>query len=131
MFIEELAAAADPALVNGRTGRVIASPVECAFTSAARRQGLLGRDGLQSGSALVISRSNAVHTIGMRFPIDIVFVDRGGLVKKVVRNVQPWRMAACMTASAVIEMPAGTVLAGALEPGDQLSVRSQAPAACA
>jgi uncharacterized membrane protein (UPF0127 family) len=124
MLVEDLAAAVLPQLVNARTGRVVASSVECAFTSATRRKGLLGRDGLPASAAIVISRSNAVHTFGMRFAIDIVFVDRHGQVKKVVHGVPPRRIAACLTASTTIEMAAGAIAPGALAPGDVLTVRS-------
>ena len=113
-----------PVLVNARTGHVVASTVEPAFTSATRRKGLLGRDGLPEGAAMVISRSNAVHTIGMRFAIDIIFVDRRGLVKKIAHGVPPLRLAACFTASTTIEMAAGSISPGTLAPGDVLVVRS-------
>lgn len=125
MFVEELAAADGPVLVNARTGRVLASSVECAFTSATRRKGLLGRDGLPAGAAIVISRSNAVHTIGMRFAIDVIFVDRHGCVKKIARRVPPFRMAACLTASTTIEMAAGSLALDALVSGDHLVVATE------
>jgi uncharacterized membrane protein (UPF0127 family) len=124
VFVEEVAATARPVLVNQRTGRVVASTVECALTSATRRKGLLGRDGLPAGAALVISRSNAVHTIGMRFAIDIVFVDRRGVVKKVVHNVRPRRIAACFAASTTIEMAAGSLAPNTLMPGDRIVVQA-------
>jgi uncharacterized protein len=104
-------------LVNARTDRVLASTVEMAETRAQRKRGLLGRDGLPRGAALLIVPCCAVHTVGMRFAIDVVFVDAHGRVKKIVYNMPPWRIAAALSARAVIEMPAG-----ALQPDSALSV---------
>ena len=96
-------------LINTRTGAAVASAVELADTSAARRRGLLGRGSLPAGHALVITRCNAVHTIGMRFAIDVAFVDSSGRVRKIVENVVPWRMAMSITSTAVIEFAAGSL----------------------
>ena len=65
-------------LVDERTGTTVASAVEIADTSATRRRGLLGRDGLDPSAALIIVPCSSVHTFFMRFAIDVVFVDRGG-----------------------------------------------------
>ncbi len=73
------------ALVNERTGSVVAETLETAFDSGTRRRGLLGRDDLAAGTALVLAPCNAVHTVRMRFPIDVVFVARDGRVTKIVR----------------------------------------------
>jgi len=96
-------------LINSRTEATLAWNVELAETSAERRRGLLGRDVFPTGSAMVITRCNAVHTIGMRFPIDVAFIDSRGRVRKIVRQLVPWRMAMALTASATIEFPAGTL----------------------
>ena len=86
-------------LMNARTEAPVAQTVELALTSAERRRGLLGRDSMAPDSALVITRCNAVHTIRMRFAIDIAFVDSSGIVKKIVRGLGPWRMAGALFAS--------------------------------
>jgi uncharacterized membrane protein (UPF0127 family) len=109
-----------PTLVNARTGEVVASSVEVADTRAARRRGLLGREGLPGGAALVITRSNAVHTIGMRFAIDVVFVDAQGTVRKIVRRLPPWRVAVSVPARSAIEFGAGEVDGDAVRLGDRL-----------
>jgi hypothetical protein len=117
------------ALINASTKATLASSVELAQTSAQRRKGLLGRDGMEPGSALVITRCNAVHTIGMRFPIDVAFVDAKGRVRKVVEDLVPWRIAISPSAAAVIEFPAGALKNGALMPGDHVSIIGEAAAA--
>jgi uncharacterized membrane protein (UPF0127 family) len=113
------------ALMNARSGTVIASSVELAMTSAERRRGLLGRDGMAPDSALLITRSNAVHTFWMRFSIDVAFVDSSGTVKKVVEGLAPWRIAGTLFASTVIEFPAGTLKGGVLQVGDRVYLTAE------
>lgn len=110
-------------LVNARTGAVVASALEPAFDSAARRKGLLGRDGLPDGHAVLIAPSNAVHTWFMRFPIDVVFTARDGTVVKLVPHLGAWRIRASLKAFAVVELSAGRAAAEGLEVGDRLVVR--------
>jgi uncharacterized membrane protein (UPF0127 family) len=109
-------------LRNARTGRLIAQTVIPAFESDVRRKGLLGRDSFEEGSALVIAPTNSIHTFFMRFPIDVLFVRRNGVVAKIQRNIPPWRAAASLWAYAVIELPAGTLGADDARVGDVLTM---------
>ena len=99
---------------------VIAERVEVADRGAKRRKGLLGRDGLGPGEGLWIVPCESVHTVGMRFRIDLVYLDRRKRVRKVRSVVPPWRLSACLSAHSVIELPAGAVRASKTEPGDML-----------
>jgi uncharacterized membrane protein (UPF0127 family) len=66
----------------------------------------------------------------MRFAIDAVFLDREGNVLRVVERLRPWRMAGCLGATAVIELPAGECERVRLAAGDRVRVRpTSAPAA--
>ena len=65
-------------LMNERTHEQVATSVEIAATRRSRRRGLLGRDSLDEAFAMLLAPCAAVHTAGMRFPIDVVFVDRQG-----------------------------------------------------
>jgi uncharacterized membrane protein (UPF0127 family) len=112
-------------LVNVRTGQVVAGTVEFARTRAERRKGLLGRNGLPAGTALVLSPCNAIHTIGMRFPIDVAFIDRGGRVRHIVRALVPSRIAVCFRAKATIECAAGQLDGQLLQVGDQLRLEPE------
>jgi uncharacterized membrane protein (UPF0127 family) len=116
-------------LVDANTGRTLVAQLEVAVESAARKKGLLGRDGLAAGAGLVIAPTNAVHTFFMRFPIDIVFVARDGTVVKVSRAVPAWRMAAAWKGYAVVELAAGGAEFCQLTLGRRVSVRavSQGP----
>jgi uncharacterized protein len=108
------------ALINQRTGAPIATTVERAVTRASRRRGLLGRDGLAASHALMLEPCAAVHTAFMRFPIDVVFVDRQGYAVKIVRNLPAWRIAVAPRAHAVVEMAAGSLAGVDLSVGDRL-----------
>ena len=91
-----------------------------ADTSRKRRTGLLGRESLPAGQGLWIAPCEAVHTIGMKFPIDVLFLDRAKKVLKVREKMGPARIAVCLRAYSVLELPAGTAAATGTAPGDQL-----------
>lgn len=96
----------------------MASVVELAVTRSARRRGLLGRHGLDLSAAMVLAPCAAIHTAFMRFPIDVAFVDAEGCVRKLVRNLAPWRIAVSPAAYAAIEFAGG--VERDLMPGDRL-----------
>jgi uncharacterized membrane protein (UPF0127 family) len=122
-FLRPLLVSREPhVLRQTRTGAVIASALETAFDGAARRRGLLGRRRLPDGAALVIAPCSAIHTIGMRFPIDVVFAARDGRVVKVRPGVAPWRLAISPFAFAVVELPAGALSRSGLQAGDRVEV---------
>jgi uncharacterized membrane protein (UPF0127 family) len=110
-------------LVNVRTGMVIASVVEPALDSRRRRKGLLGRDGLDDNHALVLAPCVAVHTIGMRFPIDVLFVAADGCVVKIVEQLRTWRIAGALQARITVELAAGVVRRSDIVTGDRLSIQ--------
>ncbi len=91
---------------------------ELADTALRRMKGLLGRDGLAEGSGLVLTPCNSVHTWFMRFAIDVLFLDRAGMVLHAVRSMRPFRLAwGGFRARTTIELPAGTLDAIGVRPG--------------
>jgi uncharacterized membrane protein (UPF0127 family) len=130
--LETMSAVAAPAIVNAQTGAIVATTAEVARTSSERRRGLLGRSGLPGGSALIIARCNAIHTIGMQFAIDVAFVDALGCVRKIVSRLPPCRIAISPGARVTIEFAAGELEARALRVGDRLSLvpSTLAPVSC-
>jgi uncharacterized membrane protein (UPF0127 family) len=72
-----------------------------------RRRGLARMEPMPPGHALHILRTNSVHTFGMRFALDLVWLGRGGRVVRIDRDVPPRRMKSCMRARSVIEACAG------------------------
>ena len=107
-------------LRNARSGECLADSVEPAFDSTTRNRGLLGRDDLPQGSALILAPCSSVHTWFMRFPIDVVFVTRSGEITKVRSAVGPWRFAIAFNSHAAVELPAGG--AGNSRAGDTLEL---------
>ncbi|BAJ00533.1 conserved hypothetical protein [Shewanella violacea DSS12] len=70
---------------------------------------------------MLISPCNSVHTIGMRYPIDIVYLNNKNKVLKIQRNLQPWRSSACRGATQVLELAAGNTDNKNINQGDTLS----------
>ena len=99
----------------------LADRIEVANSSRSRSKGLLGRDGLAAGEGLWIIPCESVHTFGMRFSIDLVYLDRQLRVRKARRQVRPWRLSACFTAHSVIELAAGTLDGKNVQRGDLIS----------
>lgn len=67
-----------------------------------------------------------VHTVGMRYALDLAFLDRTGRVRKLVSGVRPIRIAGSFAADATLELPAGALASMALKEGDQLVWREAA-----
>jgi len=80
-----------------------------ADTFRSRAKGLLGARSLSTAEALWLAPCRAVHTVGMRFAIDVVFLDAHGKVLRAVANLQPYRLAACLHAASVLELAAGSL----------------------
>lgn len=111
-------------LIDLDNGRCIAERVELAASWWNRLRGLIGRKEFCADQALVLRPCSAIHTIGMRFPIDVVFLDHRGTVQRVVENVRPQRIGPVHRKSQiVIELPAGTARQFGLAPGRRLGLR--------
>jgi uncharacterized protein len=100
----------------------LGASIDIADTSAKRRTGLLKHSGLAPGEGLWILPCESVHTFFMKFPIDLVYLDKKRTVRKVRHAVRPWRMSACFSAHSIIELPAGAARASMTVAGDQLEV---------
>jgi uncharacterized membrane protein (UPF0127 family) len=80
-----------------------------ADTYLSRLRGLLGRKRLGDGEGLLLKGCAAVHTIGMRYPLDIVFLDKNGRVLKCQTGVKPFRTASASGAYYTLELNKGTI----------------------
>ncbi len=109
---------------NRTRGREIASSVLKAEDYASRSRGLLGRTAMGPGEGLWIVPCPMIHTFFMRFPIDVLFLDRGLKVVRVLEGLKPWRLSAWVwRAHSVLELGAGE-LQGGVDVGDELEMRS-------
>jgi uncharacterized membrane protein (UPF0127 family) len=110
---------------NITRGTQLASDAQPARGFVRRLVGLLGRSSLPAGAALVLDPCNSVHTAFMRFPIDVVYVDRGGRVVKAVSNLKPFRVSGVLRGRcSAIELASGTIASTGTAPGDQISFDS-------
>ncbi|MBS1871321.1 MAG: DUF192 domain-containing protein [Actinobacteria bacterium] len=91
-------AAVAVAELDGHDVRLAAGP-------RARLLGLAGLRGLPPGVALLLPRTRSIHTCGMRFALDLLWLDGAGQVVRVDRGVPPWRVRGCRAARAVVELP--------------------------
>ena len=85
-------------------------------------RGLLGRDGLDPGRGMLLTPEPSVHMLFMRFPIDVVFLDRDHKVVGIRNDLRPWRAAGARGAYASLELPAGAAAAAGIEEGDVLTI---------
>jgi uncharacterized membrane protein (UPF0127 family) len=88
-----------------------------------RTKGLLGRSSLECSEGLLLVPCNSVHCMFMRFPIDIIFLNRDFQVVKIYENFKPW----CVTpiirnAYQVLELKAGAAKDKCIETGDELAL---------
>lgn len=111
-------------VVNARTGQTIATSVEEAAGPWRSFRGLMLRRSLPAGHGMVFRPARGVHTHFMRFPIDLIFLDREDRVAKVREAMVPWRFD-FSSAAAVIELGAGTARAVDIRPGDQLRFEAE------
>jgi uncharacterized membrane protein (UPF0127 family) len=106
---------------------ILGTQVEVADSGPKRNKGLLGRTGLPPGGGLWIIPCESVHTFAMRFPIDLVYLDRDLRIKKVKSNVRPWRFSGCMSAHSVLELSSGTIAATETRAGDRVKISAASP----
>ena len=123
-------------LLNRSKQTVLAREVELADTSWTRMRGLLGlkADQFTSGQGLWIVPSQGVHTVGMSFSIDVLYLDSKRRVIHVCHELAPFRIAALkLRARSVIELPAGTLAKTRTSVGDELElneIATEGGAAC-
>lgn len=95
--------------------------VHCARTFLRRALGLLATARLADDAGLLIRPCSSIHTFGMRYTIDAVFLDARGTVLAVHPLLAPWRIATCRHAHAVLELAAGTAARTGLQPGERIA----------
>jgi uncharacterized membrane protein (UPF0127 family) len=107
-------------ILNLTRHTLLATSLEVADTGEKRNKGLLGRKGLPTGGGLWIIPCESVHTFFMKFPIDLIYLDRKKQIKKLRSAVPAWRMSICLSAHSILELPAGTIRNTQTDYGDTL-----------
>ena len=105
---------------NQTRNTVLADRVEVADTAAKRRTGLLRHTRLDPGQGLWIVPCEAVHSFGMKFAIDVIYIDRKKKVRKTRAAMVPRRISGCLLAHSVLELPVGVIQSSGTQAGDQL-----------
>jgi uncharacterized protein len=103
----------------------LATTLAVADTHWTRLRGLLGLgpDDFRNGSGIWILPCHGVHTLGMGFPIDVVYLDSALSVVHIERDLRPWRFAPVrMQATSVLELPSHTVRETGTEVGDRIEI---------
>jgi uncharacterized protein len=108
------------ARVRTTDGAVVCQRCEIPESSFGRARGLLGRSSLDPDGGMLIDRAGSVHMFFMRFPIDVVFLDRDRTVVGVRHRLAPWRVAGARHAVAALELPAGAAALAGIQEGDVL-----------
>jgi len=115
------------AIRNATRNTVLGDRIAVADGSLGRLVGLLTSRRLEPGAGLLLVPSQAVHTIGMRFAIDVVFVDRDWRAIGLRAEMPPLRLSRVYyKAWAALELPAGAIALSATSAGDQLAVEDSA-----
>jgi uncharacterized membrane protein (UPF0127 family) len=97
-----------------------------ADTFYTRLVGLLRDKTLEYGDGMWIVPCNSIHSIGMRFKFDAIFLDKNLRVVHLVREMKPWRISKMVfSAHSVLELPAGLISQTATELGDQFEMRTE------
>jgi uncharacterized membrane protein (UPF0127 family) len=110
-------------IVNTTQKTTLAHVVETASTPLMRMKGLLGRDSMKDGEALVITGCQSIHMLFMKFAIDVVFVDSSNKVVGLTANIKPFELSPVFWKSAcAIELPTGTIEKTHTNLGDQLDI---------
>jgi uncharacterized membrane protein (UPF0127 family) len=97
-------------IINTRNGSEIASSLKITKNFFQRMKGLIGRDSIKEGEALFIKPCKSIHTFGMKFKIDAIFLDKENKVIALKKDLKPNRLSPIyLKASSVIELPSGTI----------------------
>jgi len=100
---------------------ILGTRIALADTFLTRLVGLLGKKQMASDGGLLIQPSSGVHTFFMRFPIDVIALDRNHRVRAVWHALRPWRLSrVSWRYQSVLELPAGQIRRCRVEVGDQL-----------
>ncbi|HEX8682548.1 MAG TPA: DUF192 domain-containing protein [Ardenticatenaceae bacterium] len=105
----------------------LATNAQRAHTYRDRFLGLMFREALPEGGGLLLEPEGSIHTFFMRFPIDVLYLDRDSRVLRAVQAMPPNRIGPVLTRGchAILELPAGVILQSGTQAGDQLRIESE------
>lgn len=110
-------------IINKTKNKILADKACVADTFFKRLAGLMGKKQLPKDEALIFYKAGSIHTLFMRFAIDVVFLDRDFCVLRVVKNLTPWRVSFCMKSFVTIEFTSSSNIAAHIEKGDCIEIK--------
>jgi|SRR5438093_12624382 len=117
---------------NADRDTLLGEAIEVADTAVRRVKGLLGRQCLEDGQGLLFKQCSSLHTLFMRFPIDILFIDKKGKVLRSRSDVTPFKfVAAPLRAQYALELPAGSIERSNTRVGDRIFFQEEIEVAAA
>jgi uncharacterized protein len=109
--------------INLRRNNNLSQRLTIANTFWSSLRGLLGKEHLSEGDGLLLIPCQSVHTMFMRFPIDVIFLDKEGQVIHLIEKMTPWRVSRhLIKARSVLEVPAGTIARTDTHQGDFIKI---------
>jgi uncharacterized protein len=112
-------------IINNRNGNIIANNATLASSFSMRLRGLIGKDSLSMGKAMIIPNCQIVHMFFMKFPIDVIFCDNHYQILYIQHSLKPWRISKFVkNAYYVIELPNHTIEQSNIIIGDLLEITS-------
>jgi uncharacterized membrane protein (UPF0127 family) len=109
--------------INLSKNQILADNLDCAVTVFARMRGLLGKGSMTRGTGLLIKPCKGIHTFGMKFEIDALFLDKENKVIAMKKKIQRNRMTRVyFSAFSVLELPAGTIDMTSTKLGDYVEI---------
>jgi uncharacterized membrane protein (UPF0127 family) len=110
-------------VVNTTKDVILADKVEMADSFFRRLKGLIGREGLNASEALIIEPCSSIHTVGMKFSIDVLFLDKEDRVVGIRKNIRPYRFTRVFwKANRVVELPASSIVNSNTDIGDLIKI---------
>ena len=102
--------------------KILATEAQLAKTFFTRLKGLLGTKKLDKGKGIVIRPCSSIHTVGMKYAIDVIFLDNNDRIVKIIKDMPAGNFSFCSDSSYVFELPAGTIEASGTVVGDKISL---------
>lgn len=110
-------------IINTKNNEIIGNEIIYANTPYRRFIGLMGKKEINDGQGVFLTPCNSIHMMFMKFPIDLIFVDRKNKIIHMTENIQPWKISRIVfMAQSVLELPVGTISKTMSEVGDILSI---------
>ncbi len=111
-------------ILNTTRGTTLATGAKRAANFLARGRGLMMAPPLPEGGGLVIDPCNSIHMFFMRYALDVLFVDKDGVVVFMYAGIKPWRVGRIVKgAKLAVELPVGTIASSLTQVGDKVKMQ--------